>query len=317
MVSSAAPSKARRRAPGRIGGTGPLSPGTRRRLTVLAFLLPAGAVLASFVFWPMASALNLSFTNASGFGRTEYVGLENYRALFSDPDIVGAMGNTVLYTAMFVPASVAFALALALALNNSRLPLRGLFRTWLFMPFIVSMAVAAFAWQYLLDPQVGLLNYWLQTTGVQIGNVLRDPVLAMPTVALVAVWKSFPFYMIVFLAGLQDIPISLYEAARVDGARAWARFRYITLPLLGNTTGFIVVVATITALQAFDQIYVLTNGGPYRSTQTVVMQIYESGFRNLELGFASALSYVLLIATLILGLVQFTLTSRRAKDAAS
>lgn len=284
---------------------------------VIAFLLPAATVLGAFVFWPMVSALNLSFTDASGFGEPEYVGLDNYVAVFTDPDILRAMGNTALYAVLFTPAAVAVALALALALNNPRLPFRGVFRTWLFLPFIVSLSVAAFAWQYLLDPQVGLLNYWLQATGVQIGNVFRDPDLAMPTVAFVAVWKSFPFYMIVFLAGLQDIPSSLYEAARVDGARAWARFRHITLPLLGNTTGFVVVIATIAALQAFDQIYVLTNGGPYRSTQTVVMQIYESGFKDLELGFASALSYVLLVATLILGIVQFVLTSSRAKDAAS
>lgn len=316
MVTGVTPVPTRRhRTPPRLGGSGPLSPGVRRRATVFVFMLPAVAVLAVFVFWPMLEALRLSFTDASGFGREEVVGLDNYVRVFTDESIVRAMGNTLLYALIFTPTAVIVALVLALALNDQRLPFRGFFRTWLFLPFIVSLAVAAFAWQYLLDPQVGLLNYWLQAFGVQIGNVLQDPVLAMPTVALIAVWKSFPFYMIVFLAGLQDIPQSLYEAARVDGAAAWSRFRHITLPLLGNTTGFVLVIATIAALQAFDQIYILTNGGPYRSTQTVVMQIYESGFKNLELGFASALSYVLLVATLLLGLVQFALSSRRAKDA--
>ncbi|WP_308796528.1 carbohydrate ABC transporter permease [Agromyces silvae] len=318
MVTGAPPAPARRhRTPARLGGSGPLSPRARRWLTVVAFLLPALAVLGTFNFWPMIDALRLSFTDASGFGREEFVGLENYLRVFTDPAIVRSMGNTILYAVLFTPTAVVVALVLALALNHPRLPLRGFFRTWLFLPFIVSLAVAAFAWQYLLDPQVGLLNHWLQSFGVRIGNVLQDPMLAMPTVALIAVWKSFPFYMIVFLAGLQEIPQSLYEAARVDGASAWSRFRHITLPLLGNTTGFVLVIATIAALQAFDQIYILTNGGPYRSTQTVVMQIYESGFKNLELGFASALSYVLLVATLLLGLVQFALSSRRAKDAAA
>jgi multiple sugar transport system permease protein len=289
----------------------------RRWTTVVLFLLPALTVLGSFVFWPMLEALRLSFTDASGFGRERWVGLENYVVVFTDPAIIRAMGNTIVYALIFTPVAVAVALALALALNNRNLPLRGFFRTWLFLPFIVSLSVAAFAWQYLLDPQVGLLNYWLSTFGLRIGNVLQDPAWAMPTVALIAVWKSFPFYMIVFLAGLQDIPESLYEAARVDGAGAWARFRHITLALLGNTTGFVLVVATIAALQAFDQIYILTNGGPYRSTQTLVMQIYESGFKNLELGFASALSYVLLAATLLLGVVQFALSSSKAKDAFS
>jgi multiple sugar transport system permease protein len=281
----------------------------------MGFLLPALTVLVLFVFWPMLSALRLSFTDASGFGQEEYIGLSNYVDVFSDPSIVRAMGNTVLYTLMFTPLTVGVALLLAMALNSPNLPLRGVFRTWLFLPFIVSLAVAAFAWQYLLDPQVGLLNYWLQSFGIRLGNVLQDPILAMPTVVLVAVWKNFAFFMIVFLAGLQEIPASLYEAAKMDGAGPASRFRNITVPLLSNTTGFVLIIATIAALQAFDQIYVLTGGGPYQSTQTVVMQIYQSGFKDLELGFASALSYVLLIVTLILSLVQFFFTGRGEKDA--
>lgn len=297
-----------------IGGRGPISDQTKRRLTIFGFLAPALTILALFVFWPMLSALRLSFTDASGFGLEEFVGFANYVEVFTDPEILRAMGNTGVYTILFTPISVVFALALATALNSPNLPFRGVFRTWLFLPFIVSLAVAAFAWQYLLDPQVGLLNYWLQTFGIRIGNVLQDPVLAMPTVVLVAVWKNFAFYMIVFLAGLQEIPGSLYEAAAIDGAGAWSRFKNVTLPLLSNTTGFVLIIATIAALQAFDQIYVLTGGGPYRSTQTVVMQIYQSGFKDLELGFASALSYVLLIATLILSLVQFLFTGRGEKE---
>ncbi|GAA2225740.1 sugar ABC transporter permease [Herbiconiux moechotypicola] len=308
-------SRPRYRPPAQLGGRGPIRGRAKRRLQIAAFLAPALAILALFVFWPMLSALRLSFTDASGFGREQYIGLENYVEVFTDPDIVRSMGNTLLYAVLFAPAAIVLALLLAMAINSPRLPLRGVFRTWLFLPFIVSLAVAAFAWQYLLDPQVGLLNYWLQVFGVRIGNVLQDPVLAMPTVALVAVWKSFPFYMIVFLAGLQEIPSSLYEAAKMDGAGPWSRFRNVTLPLLGNTTGFVVIIATIAALQAFDQIYVMTGGGPYKSTQTVVMQIYQSGFKDLDLGFASALSYVLLVATLVLSLVQFFITSRREKDA--
>ncbi|PJJ55652.1 carbohydrate ABC transporter permease [Compostimonas suwonensis] len=298
-----------------LGGRGPLTGRTQRRLTIAAFLIPGLTLLTLFVFWPMVSALRLSFTDASGFGAENYVGFDNYVEVFTDPQILQSMGNTVLYAVLFTPAAVILALLLALALNSPRLPLRGLFRTWLFLPFIVSLAVAAFAWSYLLDPQVGLLNYWLQAFGIRIGNVLQDPVLAMPTVALVAVWKSFAFYMVVFLAGLQEIPTSLYEAAKMDGANAWSRFRNVTLPLLSNTTAFVLIIAVIAALQAFDQIYVMTSGGPYRSTQTIVMQIYESGFKKLDIGFASALSYVLLIATLLLSLAQFFFFGRREKDA--
>ena len=299
-----------------IGGRGPLSGKMQRRITIVGFLLPALVILGLFVFWPMVSALRLSFTDASGFGVEHWIGFDNYLRVFSDPNVLRSMGNTALYALMFTPTAIALAFLLALAVTSPRLPLRGLFRSWLFLPFIVSLAVAAFAWQYLLDPQVGLLNYWLRDIGVQLGNVFQDPALAMPVVVVVAVWKSFGFYMVIFIAGLQDIPASLYEAATVDGAGWWRRLRSVTIPLLGNTMAFVFIVALITALQAFDQIYVLTGGGPYRSTQTVVMEIYQSGFKNLDLGFASALSYVLLIATLLLSLVQFVLSARRERDAA-
>lgn len=313
--TAAPPARRSYRPPAQLGGRTPLRRSNRYRLTVIAFLLPAIIILTVFVAWPMVSALRLSFTDASGFGDEEWVGLQNYVDVFTDSGVLTAMGNTAVYALLFTPLVVVLALAFALLLNNRLLPGRGAFRTMLFLPFIVSLAVAAFAWSYLLDPQIGLLNYWLRGFGIQLGNVLQDPVLAMPTVVLVAVWKSFGFYMVIFLAGLQDIPGSLYEAARVDGANAWQRFRSITLPMLSNSLGFVLIVALIAALQAFDQIYVMTGGGPYGSTQTIVMEIYESGFRKLELGFASALSYVLLLITLVLSLVQFLFFSRREQDA--
>jgi multiple sugar transport system permease protein len=264
----------------------------------------------------MISALRLSFTNASGFGLEQWVGLDNYVKVFTDPRVFATLGNTALYTVLFTPTALIAALLLALLLTNRRLIGRGFFRTALFLPFIVSLAVAAFAWTYLLDPQVGLLNFWLRSAGVQLGNVLQDPALAMPTVVLVAIWKNFGFYMVIFIAGLQEIPESLYEAAKIDGAGAWRRFISITLPQLSNTLAFVVVFAMIAALQAFDQIYVMTGGGPYRTTQTVVMEIYQDGFKKLDLGLATALSYVLLAATLLLSLIQFRFFGRREKDLA-
>ena len=306
--------RSRYRPPGQLGGRTPLGGSFKRRATIVAFLAPAILILSVFVGWPMLSALRLSFTDSSGFGQESWIGFDNYVRVFTDSDIVRSIGNTAIYAALFTPVAIIVALALALLINSPRLPLRGFFRTSLFLPFIVSLAVAAFAWSYLLDPQIGLLNYWLQVVGIRIGNVLQDPLLAMPTVVLVAVWKSFGFYMVIFLAGLQEIPTSLYEAAQLDGASSWKRFTNVTFPMLGNTMAFVVIVALIAALQAFDQIYVLTGGGPYRSTQTIVMEIYSSGFKDLELGFASALSYVLLIATLILSLVQFLFFGRRTEE---
>jgi len=286
----------------------------RQAPIALLFLLPALVILIAFVGWPMLSALRLSFTDASGFGIEEWVGLDNYVRVFTDPRILATLGNTAVYTVLFTPTALIAALLLALLLGNRKLIARGFFRTALFLPFIVSLAVAAFAWTYLLDPQVGLLNYWLRSVGIQLGNVLQDPTLAMPTVVLVAIWKNFGFYMVIFIAGLQEIPESLYEAAKIDGAGAWRRFISVTLPQLSNTLAFVIVFAMIAALQAFDQIYVMTGGGPYRSTQTVVMEIYQEGFKKLDLGVATALSYVLLAATLILSLVQFRFFGRREKD---
>jgi multiple sugar transport system permease protein len=307
------------RAPAALGGRPPArraaGPARRRGRVAIGFLLPAIVILGVFVVWPMLSALQMSFTDASGFGEAEFVGLENYARIFQDAAILDAVLNTVWYAALFTPTAVLVALALALVLTDPSLPLRGLFRTALFLPFIISLAVAALAWSYLIDPQVGLLHYLLRQVGVDMGNVLQDPALAMPAVALVAVWKNFGFYLVIFMAGLMDIPASLYEAGRMDGAGPWARFRHITVPMLSNTTAFVLIFAMIAALQAFDQIYVMTRGGPYGSTQTIVMEIYESGFRQLELGFASALSYVLLLATLLLSLVQLAFFGRREEVA--
>jgi multiple sugar transport system permease protein len=301
------------RPPRQLGGRGG---GARRRTggVALLFLLPALVVLGAFVFWPMLSALRLSFTDSSGFGAENWVGVANYVQVLTDPRILGTLGVTALYTVMFTPVAIAVALALALLLTRTTLIAKGLFRTLLFLPFVISMAVAAFAWQYLLDPQIGLLNYWLRAVGVHVGNVFQDPALALPAVVLVAVWKSFGFYMVIFVAGLLEIPGDLYEAARIDGAGPWQRFASITLPQLSTTLAFVVIFAMIAALQAFDQIYILTGGGPFRLTQTVVTEIYQEGFKKLNLGLASAISYVLLLITLVLGLVQFRFFGRREKD---
>ncbi len=317
MTTQQLPRRRGYRPPAPLGGRTPLNGTFKRRAIIVGFLSPALLILAAFVGWPMISALGLSFTDASGFGDPAFVGLANYARVFTDPEILRAIANTGLYAVLFTPIAIVVALVLALIINSPRLPFRGFFRSTLFLPFIVSLAVAAFAWSYLLDPQIGLLNYWLQAVGIRIGNVLQDPVLAMPTVVLVAVWKSFAFYMVIFLAGLQEIPKSLYEAAELDGANGWKRFTNVTYPMLSTTMVFVVIVALIAAFQAFDQIYVLTGGGPYRSTETIVMQIYQSGFKDLDLGFASALSYVLLILTLLLSLVQFLFFGRRGEEAAS
>ncbi|WP_154792488.1 carbohydrate ABC transporter permease [Occultella kanbiaonis] len=310
------------RAPRRLGGGGPRQDNSRqiatrergRTLRATVFLAPALAVIIAFVFVPAVLALRLSFTDASGFGEASWIGLENYVTVFSDPATVRAIVNTILYAAMYGPLVIAVGLCAALLLNRKDVPLRGFFRTIIFLPFIISMAVASLAWAFLLDPNLGLIPYWLGGLGIRMGDVFASTTWALPAVTAVAIWKSFGYFMVIFLAGLQGIPRYLYEAAILDGAGAWRQFRAVTLPGLRSTMTFVIVFAIIGAFQAFDQIYIMTQGGPDRATETIVYRIYTDGFRDFRMGFASALSYVLLAITLLLGLIQLRVGTKRERD---
>jgi multiple sugar transport system permease protein len=264
------------------------------------FMLPSLAVLAVFVVYPMTQALYLSFTEYNVLQPARWIGLDNYQRLISDPAFHNALVNTLYYAAVTTPLSVGLALGLAILLNR-RLPLRGFLRTSVFLPVVLSLAIVAIAWNFLLDPNIGLLAFWLSKVGiVSEQGWLRDPALAMPAVMLVGIWKNVGFYMVMYLAGLQSIPRELHEAASIDGAGPWRRFRKITWPLLANQTMLITILAAIATLQAFDQIYVMTRGGPFFQTETVVMMIYRVGFTEFGFGYASAMSWVLVL--LIFGL---------------
>ncbi|TDE95060.1 sugar ABC transporter permease [Occultella glacieicola] len=310
------------RAPRRLGGGGRRPDNSRqiatrersRTLRATAFLAPAVAVIVAFVFVPAIVALRLSFTDASGFGEASWIGLDNYATVFTDPATVRAIANTVLYAAMYGPLVIAVGLGAALLLNRRDVPLRGFFRTIIFLPFVISMAVASLAWAFLLDPNLGLIPYWLGGLGIRMGDVFASTTWALPAVTAVAIWKNFGYFMVIFLAGLQGIPRYLYEAAILDGAGAWRRFRAVTLPGLRATMTFVIVFAIIGAFQAFDQIYIMTQGGPDRATETIVYRIYTDGFRDFRMGFASALSYVLLAITLLLGLIQLRVGTKRERD---
>lgn len=286
----------------------------RRFFGAMKFLAPALIIIVAFVFVPAFSALVTSFTNATGFGAASWVGLDNYVRALTTPSVLRALLNTLLYAAMYAPAVIIVGLGAALLLNRSDIPFRAFFRTAIFLPFVISMAVASLAWGFLLDPNLGLVPYWLGQIGIRMGDVFADPVTALPAVTAVAVWKSFGYFMVIFLAGLQGVPKHLYEAARLDGAGAWRTFRAVTLPGLSGTMTFVVIFALIGAFQAFDQIYIMTQGGPDRATETIVYRIYTDGFRDFKLGFASALSYLLLTITLILGLFQLRAGAKREKD---
>ncbi|MEV6980277.1 sugar ABC transporter permease [Sphaerisporangium sp. NPDC051017] len=288
------------------------SSGRRQARAAWLFMLPTLAVLGVFVVWPMLQALYLSFTDYQVFAPARWIGLENYQKLVSDPAFANALVNTLYYAAVTTPVSVALALGLALMLNR-RMPLRGFIRTAVFVPVVISLAVVAIAWSFLLDPNIGLLSHWLSKIGiVSEQGWLRDPSLAMPAVMIVGVWKNVGFYMVMYLAGLQSIPTALYEAARVDGAGALMQFRRITWPLLANQTMLIVILAAIATLQAFDQIFVMTHGGPFFRTETLVMMTYRVGFKEFQFGYAAAVSWALVLLIFVLSMLQVAYFRKRA-----
>jgi multiple sugar transport system permease protein len=277
----------------------------KQAITAWLFLAPALVVLAAFTLYPMVQAAYLSLTNYNLIRAAEWVGLDNYVELFRDPSFWNAFGNTILYAAVVTPVTVVLALALAVFLNR-QFAGRGFVRTAIFLPFIVSLGIIAIAWTFLLDPNIGLISYWLSQIGVvSEQGLLSDPRTAMIAVMFVGVWKNVGFYMVMYLAGLQSIPEELHEAARLDGANAWQRFRRVTLPLLSNQTMLVSVMALIATLQAFDQIYVMTHGGPFFKTETLVMLIYREGFKELRFGYGASISMVLLVFVFVLSMLQY------------
>jgi ABC-type sugar transport system permease subunit len=281
----------------------------RRTLVAYAFMLPSLTVIAVFMVWPMIRALLISFSDYNVF-QSHWVGLANYQKLLHDEAFRNALVNTITYAGITTPLSVGLALVFALLLNR-KVRGREFFRAAIFLPVITSLAVSAIAWTFLIDPDIGIVPYWLERIGIQTGG-LGNPTWAMVWVIVVGVWKNVGFYTVMYLAGLQGIPREIYEAAEVDGATTWTRFRTMTWPLLTNTTMFVFVIALIAALQAFDQIFVMTHGGPYFQTETLVMMIYRLGFNEFQMGYASAISWVLVLLVFALSMLQIRYFNRRA-----
>jgi multiple sugar transport system permease protein len=267
------------------------------------FLLPDVIGLAVFVGLPILGAFYLSFHDWTGIGVREFAGLENYETLIQDKAFLHSLKITAIYTFSFVPLLYILALALALLVNQG-LALTGFFRSAFFAPFMVSLVVASVVWSFMLQDPAGVINTVIGLFGIEPQPWLGSTRFALISVILVTLWQAVGYSMIIFLAGLQDIPRVYYEAARIDGAGAWARFRHITLPLLKPTTVFVLIISFIGAFQLFDPIFVMTQGGPADATETTVYYIYETAFEFLQLGYASALSVVLFAIILIVSLLQ-------------
>ncbi len=277
-------------------------------LWVLAFLLPSAIPLAAFTLTPMVGSLWVSLHRWNLISQMEWVGLDNYATLLSEPATWRVFGHTAGYIAGYLPLVYVGGLGLALILNKAFRG-RNFFRAAYFLPVVTSWVVVALVWQWLLNPSNGLVNEILGFLRLPQPGWWTDPSWSMPSVILASAWKDLGFVMVILLAGLQSIPTEIQEAARVDGANAWQRFRSITLPLLSPSTFFVVVISLVNGFQVFDQVYVMTGGGPAGSSQVVVGHVYELTFRYGRAGQASALSWLLF--TVVLAVTALQLRGQR------
>ncbi len=283
-----------------------------------AFVTPALVLIGVFFAIPVAGAFILSFTDfdlysIANLGNTRMVGLKNYHDLATSPLFWTALRNTLYFVMVGGPLSAAVSLAAAVLVNAKMVRFKPFFRSAFFAPWVTTLVAMALVWRYIYHPQYGLLNAGLALLGIGPVDWLGDPHWAMPSLILLSVWKNFGYNMLVFLAGLQAIPEELYEAAALDGAGAWRRFRHVTLPMLGPTFVFVGVVTMIASFQIFSEPYVMTQGGPLKSTLTLVLYMYEEGFRWWRLGFSASIAVVLFLLTLVGTLIQLRIQRRSSQ----
>jgi len=262
------------------------------------FIAPALAAIAAFFFVPVLAAVFLSLTDfdiyaVASRANLRIVGTGNYTHLLQDPRFWVALRNTLYFVVVAGPLSIAASLGAALLITSRLVRFKSLFRTIFFLPVVTTLVAVAVVWRYLYHPRFGLLNYCLSVFGVGPVDWLGDPRWAMPAIIVMAIWKNFGFNMVIFIAGLQAIPERLYEAASIDGARAWHQFRRVTLPMLAPTFLFVAVMTMIGYFQLFAEPYVMTDGGPANSTLSIVLLMYAEGFRWWNMGYAAAVAFVL------------------------
>lgn len=272
-------------------------------LVAVGMVSPNLIGLLIFMVIPTISSFCISLTNWNLLTPAYFIGLSNYKEVFSDPLFWVTLGNTAVYVFWKVPVNLILSLIVAVLLNQS-LYGRTFFRAILFLPMIASSVSVALLWQPLFDISNGWLNKILTTVGLPSSSWIYSPKTSMMSVIIVALWKEIGYYMVMFLAGLQSISRNYYEAAEIDGANAVQKFFRITLPLISPTTFFVLIISIIGSFQIFDLTTVLTAGGPANSTNTLIMYVYQAGFKFFKMGYASALSSILFIIVLLLTIIQ-------------
>ena len=306
----------RTNAPAAKGGGAPLSKRLRRAAPAYFFILPGMLLFAVWVLYPLLYAFVMSFAEWNLIKPSEFVGLDNYARALGDPLFWTALGNTLFYVVVTVPGQMVLGLGAALLLSG---PLAGrdFFRTVFYLPVITSWVVVSLIFIYIFNSQAGLINYLLRDVLHIIQeniNWLGEPSTARWAIASLGVWKGVGWTMVMFLAGLQAVDTTLYEAAAIDGANGWQSLRYVTLPLIRRTTLLILILLTIGAFQVFISVYIMTGGGPVHRTEVLLTYAYNNAFQNLDLGYGAALSYLFAFMILALNVVQLRALQETKED---
>ena len=273
------------------------------------FIAPAVLLFLIFVLGPLIASFYWSFTEYNGISAPKWVGLANYKAIFfNDPRFWKSISNTIFYTVGVIPPGVVLSLLLAIAVDQ-HIRFKSLFRIIYFIPSVTSVIALSVIWKWMFaGGKYGLINYFLITIGLKPIDWLMSPTWTLPAIMIMSVWAGLGYNMILFLAGLQTIPTTVYEAADIDGANIWNKFWHITVPLLKPTMVFVVIMGFIAAFQVFERIYIMTEsefgiGGVLDSALTIVAYLYDMGFRKFQMGYASALGYIVFIVIFIITII--------------
>lgn len=288
--------------------------GLKRQEAILGYLFIAPNLIsfAVFLLGPIVASLLLSFTDWDLIQAPKFVGLSNYSRMLNDAQLWVSLGNTLKFAALSIPLGIAISLGLALAMNQ-RLKGITLYRTAFFIPVVASTVAVAMVWRWILNAEFGILNHVLGLFGIARQSWLSNPALVIPSLVLVAVWKNMGYNMILFLAGLKAIPQHLYEAAAIDGANPFQRFRFITLPLLTPTLFFITVLSVIGSFQVFDIVFIMTGGGPGDASRVYYYWLWQNAFKFFRMGYASAMAWALFAVLFVMTLIQVRFLGNRVQ----
>ena len=285
----------------------------KRKDTLFAWftILPALSIQVVFIYAPLIWAIFISFFKWNMIRPMRFVGLANYERMFTRTEFWDSLRITFIYVLGTVPTSILIGLGLALLMNMEWLKFKGFFRTAFYIPVITAMAAAAVIWSWIFEPSYGFLNWFLSLFGIEGVGWLSDPDYSLPALMIVGVWKRIGYNMVLFLAGLQVIPKTLYEVADIDGASKFSKFLNITWPLLSPTTLFVVILQFIASFRVFVSVSVMTQGGPSKSTRVSTYYLYQQAFENMKFGYSSAIAVFMFALMLIFTILQFKISKRR------